>query len=523
MSQRWIRSQRAAVADAGDDLLLVAADASVRRLDGDSAELGRTVIAFVSHARSEAEIVAHIESLAGPLGERRPVITDLLRLLADTGAISRVPVSGASGGADAASATTAGAQPGHARAPGANIVLGVSGAIAATHAPALVSALQRRGHTVEVALTQTAQRFVSIDALGAIAGREIHTTIWPHTPHAPAPHVALAQWADLVIVYPASGTTIHRIANGDFSDLVAAVALTTRAPVVVAPSMNIAMLESPAVQRNLDLLRDNGVIVLHGIPSQEVADAPATRSIVTGAAAAPGEVAATVDALRTSGALHRREPQTSTTASTWDAVYRAAAAGATRTDGLPLVPWVSSTCDDDIAARLAAELTYARHNAPGGPARLLDVGCGLGQIAQHAAALGFRVVATDISEVALRTARDHTARELDITWVRDDICASNLISEHDVIVDRATLHTLPRARVHAWAASMRRLLAPTGTLIVKTHRDGVSGVTHGWTATALSELMARYGFELATEHAATLPGVTSPEPVPSLLIVLRRT
>jgi phosphopantothenoylcysteine decarboxylase/phosphopantothenate--cysteine ligase len=178
------------------------------------------------------------------------------------------------------------------------VVVGISGAIAATHAPALITALQRRGHTVEVALTATAQRFVSLDALGAIAGREIHTSIWPSRPHAPAPHVALAQWADLVIIYPASATTIGRIANGDFSDLVAAIALTTRAPVVVAPSMNLAMLDAPAVQRNLAQLRADGVVVLHGVPSQEVAEAPSARTSITGAAAAPGEVAATVDCLR---------------------------------------------------------------------------------------------------------------------------------------------------------------------------------------------------------------------------------
>ncbi len=495
MSERWVRSQWAAVADAGDDLLLVARDGSVRRLETDSADLARVVIGFLARPHDEAALLAHVESLAGPLGERRQVVRDLMRVLVESGAVTRA-------GADAAAPSAKGGV-------GQNIVVGISGAIAATHSPGLISALQRRGHTVEVALTATAQRFVSLDALGAIAGREIHTSIWPSRPHAPAPHVALAQWADLVVIYPASATTIGRIANGDFSDLVAAIALTTRAPVVVAPSMNIAMLEASAVQRNLEQLRADGVVVLHGVPSQEVADAPSARSTVTGAAAAPGEVAATVDCLRAAGALPRREAVRAVSASTWDAVYRTAAGGASRSDGLPLVPWASDACDADIAAALVA------HGASRGS--LLDVGCGLGQVARHALTLGYRVTATDVSVAALQLA---AAMEPAITWLRDDICASALVGGHDVIVDRATLHTLPRARVHAWAASMRRLLAPGGALIVKAHRDGIANVTTGWSGEAIAALLPE--LQLVSAQDAELPGVTTPAPIPSTLAVLRR-
>jgi SAM-dependent methyltransferase/3-polyprenyl-4-hydroxybenzoate decarboxylase len=469
----WVRSQRAAIAETGDALLLVARDGTVRRLDGDTAELARVVLAYLATPRSEAEIIAHVEALAGPLGERRAVVTELLALLAASAAIGSPP-------------------PMTAPQPGLNVVACVTGAIAATHAPALVSALQRRGHTVEVALTETAARFVSVDALAAIAGREIHTSMWPATPHAPAPHISLSSWTALVVVYPASATTIGRIASGDFSDLVSAIALTTKGAVVVAPSMNAAMLETPAVQRNLAALRADGVTVLHGVPSQEVAEAPAARSTITGAAAAPGEVVATIEALRAAGALLRRSPPAS-----WDAAYRSGAR-----------PWVRETCDDDIAAAL-----------PPPPGRLLDVGCGLGQVARHAAQLGFDVTATDLSEVALAQARE-LAGSAQITWVRDDVCASNLHGRYDVIVDRATLHTLPRARAHAWAATMRRLLAPGGTLIVKTHRDGVPGVTTGWPADAVRDLLA--GFELTVARDAELPGVRSPAPVPSVLCALRR-
>jgi 2-polyprenyl-3-methyl-5-hydroxy-6-metoxy-1,4-benzoquinol methylase/3-polyprenyl-4-hydroxybenzoate decarboxylase len=491
--ERWIRSQRAAVADVGDHVYLVGRDGAVRRIEGDSAALARTVLAFVAHAHSTREILAHVESLAGPLGDGRGVVEQLVGVLADAGAIAKVgPAAGQ-------------------RAAPANIVVAVSGAIAATHAPALVAALQRRGHTVEVALTQTAQRFVAVDALAAIAGREIHTTLWPSTPHAPVPHVALASWADLVIVYPASATTIGRLAHGDFSDLVGAIALTTRAPVVVVPSMNVEMLAAPAVQRNLAQLRDDGFVVLHGVPSQEVAEAPSVRGTLAGAAPAPGEVAATVDALRTSGALTRGRAsvvRTAVTASEWDAIYRAGQAGA------PVLPWICSTCDADLAAVLAARADE------GG--RLLDVGCGLGQVARHAAARGYQVVASDLSESALHVARDLAVPGdgRDIVWIQDDICATRLCGPFDVIVDRATLHTLPPARVHAWAQAMRRLTRPGSVVIVKAHRDGVAGLTSGWTAGAIADRLP--DFEVIEEQEAELPGLRDGAPIPSTLVVLRR-
>lgn len=479
MSERWIRSQRAAVAETDGALLLVGRDGAVRRLEGDSGELAREVLGFFAHPHDAAEVIAHVEALAGPLGERREVVRQLVALLRDVGALElareTAPVSGC------------------------NVVVGVSGAIAASHAPALVSALQRRGHTVEVALTETAQRFVSTETLAAILQREPHTSLWPRAAHVPVPHVALARWADVVVVYPASGTTLARIAHGDFSDLVSAIALTTRGAVVLAPSMNLAMLEAPAVQRNLDQLRDDGFIVLHGVPSQEVADAPSARASVGGAAPAPGEVVTTIDSLRHAGALRRRDDDPAR-AKAWDRAYRDA-----------LVPWASDACDADIASALVEHAGKQR--------RLLDIGCGLGQIARHAADAGHRVVATDISDAALASAREH-AGERDIVWLRDDICATALAGPFDVIVDRATLHALPRPRAHAWAAAIRKLAAPGATLIVKAHRAGVPDVTTGWSAADLAALLPELA--VVAERDAELPGIANDRPIPSTLVVLRR-
>jgi 3-polyprenyl-4-hydroxybenzoate decarboxylase len=440
----------------------------LRRLDGASADLARAVLDHVAVGRTRDDIVAHVESLAGPIADPG-VIDQLIALFAQTGVIAHPHPTP--------------------RGIGANIVVGVSGAIAASHAPAFVSALHRRGHTVEVAMTATASRFAAIDALRAIAGREPHVSLWPRAAHDPVPHVALAHWAELVVVYPATATTIGRIANGDFSDIVAATALTTRAPVIVVPSMNSDMLASPAVQRNLAILRDDGRAIVVGVPSEEAADAPSIRDPRSSAAPAPGEVASTIDALLAARLLvPPARPRD------WDAAYRRATP--------------SDTCDADITAALAAQ-------APP-PRRLLDIGCGLGAIARHAAATGYRVVATDVSEVALSLARAG-ADGVDVIWLRDDICASSLAGPFEVVVDRASLHTLPESRWPAWAHTIRRLA--TDVVIVKAHRDGTATTT-GWSGRAIGALLP--DFEVIAEQATTLPHPHEPTMIPSVVVVLRR-
>lgn len=458
MADRIVRSQRAAVVEIGDDVALVARDGSVARLTGESAELAREVIAFVGLPRTRADVIAHVETLAGPLGERVRIIDELLDLLAKAGAVS-----------EPTAVTTK---------TGSNVVLGISGAIAASHAPALLGLLLRRGHSVEVAMTPTAQRFAAVDAIAAIAQREPHTSLWPRAAHVPVPHVALAEWAELVVIYPASATTIGRIANGDFSELVSAIALTARAPVVIVPSMNSEMLAAPAVQRNLEQLRADGFAIIGGVPSHEVADAPSVRTQTPGAAPAAAEVAATIEALRP--LLLPRVPK-----HPWEDAY-----------GNGVVPWARDVCDPDIAAVLA--------ELPAG--RLLDIGCGLGQVAKHAAAHGHRVVATDISETALRMARDES-----VTWLRDDFCATALLGPFDVVVDRATLHTLPLARMHAWAGSLRRVTKVGSTVIIKAHRER---------NVPFAALLP--DFAIVREQDAELPGISNDTPIPSVLVVLRR-
>ena len=209
----WVRSQRAAAVDVGDRVVLVGGDGVVRAIEGDSAALARAVLGYVDVARTLDAIVEHVEAQTGEPGARA-IVEQLVEVLRASGAISGVDVAANDDTARGAGMRRRG-----------NVVVGISGAVAASHAPAFVAALQRRGWTVEVALTPTAQRFVASDALAALVRRAPHISMWPDAPHAPVPHVALAEWADLVVVYPASATTIARLAAARFSDVVAATAL----------------------------------------------------------------------------------------------------------------------------------------------------------------------------------------------------------------------------------------------------------------------------------------------------------
>jgi SAM-dependent methyltransferase len=213
-------------------------------------------------------------------------------------------------------------------------------------------------------------------------------------------------------------------------------------------------------------------------------------------------VAWLLDVLRRAGALQRRDHDRASPPA-WDAAYRN-----------QLVPWATDACDADIVTALA------EHAPPHDASRhLLDVGCGLGQVARHAADAGYRVVATDFSEAALAAARD-AAGARDIVWLRDDICATGLVGPFEVVVDRATLHTLPRSRAFAWAAAIAKLAAPGATLIIKAHRAGIPNVTRGYSAVELGELLP--GFAIIAERDAELPGITDDKPIVSTLFVLKR-
>lgn len=144
---------------------------------------------------------------------------------------------------------------------GLRIALLVSGGVAAYKIVDLASALIQAGCSVRVAMTPSAMRFVGPPTFQGVTGTPVVTSLWP-ADGAAEPHVALGDWAQLILVAPATANIVGRIAQGRSDDVVTATLLAARAPVVVAPAMNDAMWSKPAVQENVAALRRRGVTVV---------------------------------------------------------------------------------------------------------------------------------------------------------------------------------------------------------------------------------------------------------------------
>ena len=144
---------------------------------------------------------------------------------------------------------------------GARIAVLVSGGIAAYKVADLVSRLAQAGCEVRVAMTASAKRFIGPATLQGVSGRPVLTDLFA-SHGAPEPHVELGDWAQLVLVAPATADLVARIAQGRADDLVAATVLAARCPAVVAPAMNDAMWAKQAVAENVETLRGRGYVVV---------------------------------------------------------------------------------------------------------------------------------------------------------------------------------------------------------------------------------------------------------------------
>ncbi len=143
-----------------------------------------------------------------------------------------------------------------------NIILGVSGGIAAYKTPELVRRLRDRGARVQVVMTRSAREFVTETTLQAVSGMPVRDNLWDSQAEAAMGHIELARWADLVLIAPATAEIMARLAAGAAPDLLTTLCLATEAPVVIAPAMNHVMWSHPAVQENRQKLADHGVRIL---------------------------------------------------------------------------------------------------------------------------------------------------------------------------------------------------------------------------------------------------------------------
>jgi len=141
------------------------------------------------------------------------------------------------------------------------ILLGISGGIAAYKACELVRLLIRAGARVQVVMTENAARFVSPLTFATLSQKPVYVNMFDQA-SGPLVHIELADKAELLVIAPATANIIGKIANGIADDLLSTLYLAARAKVLVCPAMNVNMYEHPAVQENLKKLKERGVMVL---------------------------------------------------------------------------------------------------------------------------------------------------------------------------------------------------------------------------------------------------------------------
>jgi phosphopantothenoylcysteine decarboxylase/phosphopantothenate--cysteine ligase len=174
---------------------------------------------------------------------------------------------------------------------GRELIIGVSGGIAAFKTAALVSSLVQQGHGVSLVMTRAARKFVGPATFRALTGRPVAIDSFDrHFPF--GAHIELAERADLLCVAPASADLLAKAALGLADDLLTTLLLSFNGPVLLAPAMNSAMWEKRAVQRNIATLRADGC---HFVDPQE--GWQSCRRTGMGRMAEPAEIAAAIERL----------------------------------------------------------------------------------------------------------------------------------------------------------------------------------------------------------------------------------
>ena len=159
-----------------------------------------------------------------------------------------------------------------------NILLAITGGIAAYKSAVFARLLIKAGFNVRVIMTTGAQAFITPLTLQALTGNEVHTSLLDEHAEAGMGHIELAKWADLIVIDPASANTLAKLAMGMADDLLMTVCLATTAPVMIAPAMNQQMWAHPAVTLNVQTLRDmNYHVIIPASGAQACGDVGAGR------------------------------------------------------------------------------------------------------------------------------------------------------------------------------------------------------------------------------------------------------
>ena len=141
-----------------------------------------------------------------------------------------------------------------------NILLGVTGGIAAFKSASIVSHLKKKGYDVKVVMTKNATNIIGPLTLETLSRNRIYVDMWDTNPHYEVEHISLADWADMVLIAPATYNIIGKVANGIADDMLTTIisAVSIRKPVFFALAMNVNMYENPILKENIDKLKSYG-------------------------------------------------------------------------------------------------------------------------------------------------------------------------------------------------------------------------------------------------------------------------
>ncbi len=145
---------------------------------------------------------------------------------------------------------------------GKKILLGVTGGIAAYKSPGICSLLRKLGAEVKVIMTKNATEFVRPLTFQTMSNNVVHGDMFNQLLNMDVEHISLAKWADIIVIAPATANIIGKFANGIADDMLSTVLMASRSKVMLAPGMNTVMLNSETNQKNMQTLRNRGVIIL---------------------------------------------------------------------------------------------------------------------------------------------------------------------------------------------------------------------------------------------------------------------
>lgn len=146
---------------------------------------------------------------------------------------------------------------------GKRIILGVTGGIAAYKTAELLRLFQKQGAEVRVTLTAPASRFIGVETFKTLSRHPVATSLFSDTPESDwSKHIQWGEWADLFVIAPCTANTLSKLAGGTTDNVLTAIYLAARCPVLICPTMDGGMFEHPSVQRNLETVRDDGVHIM---------------------------------------------------------------------------------------------------------------------------------------------------------------------------------------------------------------------------------------------------------------------